>query len=86
MERHLPLSGKQDDLTYFDVPSRLQNLVKPSFLPIYRLTIDHVNCVPNRKRVTCEKVHKIKWSGELSDKCAAVVYAYYNTEVKNCTH
>ena len=35
-----------------------------------------INCVPNSSWVCCDEVFKATWSGELSDKCAAVIYVW----------
>ena len=41
-----------------------------------------VNCVPDSSWVHCGGVLKATWSGELSDKCATVVFhVYYNTVI-----
>ena len=51
---------------------------KPCFLPVYSLAI------------VSDLLYVVKiqatWLGELSDKCAAVVYVYYNIGIRNCTH
>ena len=37
----------------------------------------HVNCVPDGSSwVYCGEVLKATWSGQLSDKCAAVIYVW----------
>ena len=36
----------------------------------------HVNRVPDGSWVHCGEVLKEKWSGELSDKCATVIYVW----------
>ena len=45
----------------------------------------HVNCVPDGSWVHCGEALKATWSGESSDKCAAVIYVYYNTGIRKCT-
>ena len=36
----------------------------------------HVNCVLNGSYVHCGEVPKATWSGEISDKCASVIYVW----------
>ena len=53
-------------------------------VPSYLQANCRVNCVPDSRHVYCGRVLKATWSGELSDKCAIVVFGlhvYYITVI-----
>ena len=56
----------------YNTSNRFLSLVKPCFLPVYRLAC--LSIVPDGSWVHCGKVLKVTWSGELSGKCAAIDY------------
>ena len=75
-------NGQSIQVTYNNL-SRLWSLLKFCFLPVYRLLCQL--CARYVSQVYGEAI-RVTRSGELSDKCTAVVYVYYNTEMKICTH
>ena len=68
-------------ITTIDILFELRHLKQISefteaLFPTYLQTGFSINCVPNGNWVHCGEVLKATWLGELSDKCAAVIYVY----------
>ena len=64
-----------------DILFKLQRLeqiseVSEALFPSFLQAGYHVNCVPDGSWVYCGEVLKATWSGELSDKCAGVIFVW----------
>ena len=55
---------------------RIDFRVSEALFPSYLQADYHVNCLPNGSQVHCGEVLQATWSGDLSDKCAAVIYVW----------